>query len=198
MRKCKGTGKAKGEEGCGKEATHYRFGLCLNDCFPKWLHNTEAGQEMIIKASNFGRKKVSRDVKKKANREKRERRFELLTYSQRIGETKKVVQRWVRERDKNEPCISCGTHFANEWHAGHFKKAEVYSQLIFNEFNINRQCNRCNTFLDGNEGNYRIGLVKKIGEEAVKELESATPNKVFKYSNEELKEIIKKYTLCKE
>lgn len=41
---------------------------------------------------------------------------------------------------------------------------------------------------------YRIGLVNRIGEQAVKELENeAITNRVYKWSREELEEIIKKY-----
>lgn len=199
MRKCKGTGKAKGF-GCGQEDNHYRYGLCLtkNHCFQNWLRNSEAGQEMLIKASNFGRKKVSAVRKKEESKDKRERRFELLSYPKRVQEARRVFQKWIRERDKDLPCVSCGNPFAEDYHAGHFKKAEVYSQLIFHRHNCHKQCVRCNVFLGGNEANYRVELIKRIGEEAVNELEQSIPNKVYRYSNEELKEIIKKYTLCKE
>ena len=109
MRKCKGTGKAKGF-GCGQEDNHYRYGLCLtkNHCFQNWLRNSEAGQEMLIKASNFGRKKVSAVRKKEESKDKRERRFELLSYPKRVQEARRVFQKWIRDRDKDLPCVSCG------------------------------------------------------------------------------------------
>jgi len=191
MKTCKGTGKAKGS-GCGDVKNILRFGLCF-ECYPKWLYHSEEGQELIIKMSLRGRKKVSTEKKKEHVKIKKENRFELLSYPKRVNEARKVFQKWIRERDKSLPCISCNNPFAEVYHAGHFKKAEIYSQLIFNEFNVNIQCQKCNTYLDGNEGNYRIGLVKKYGEEIVKELESAQPNKVYRYSNEELKNIINKY-----
>ena len=46
----------------------------------------------------------------------------------------------------------------------------------------------------GNQAMYRIGLVNKIGEEAVRGLETIATNlKVYKWSREELNNIIKTY-----
>jgi len=193
MKACKGINKAKGQ-GCGGDKIILRYGLCI-ECFPKWLYNSEEGQKLIEKTRIKAKKVVAFSQKKEATKIKKETRFELKTYPQRVNEARAVFQKWIRNRDKDDCCISCSTPFADEWHAGHFKKAEIYSQLIFNEDNVNKQCKKCNYYLDGNEANYRQGLVKKIGEEAVKELDQATPNKVYRYSNEELKNIIKTYKI---
>jgi len=48
--------------------------------------------------------------------------------------------------------------------------------------------------LHGNQVMYRVGLVKKIGEKAVAELESMyINNRIKKWTREELEEIINKY-----
>jgi hypothetical protein len=36
-----------------------------------------------------------------------------------------------RLRDANENCISCGGNDKDLWDGGHFKKAEIYSGVIF-------------------------------------------------------------------
>ncbi len=49
-------------------------------------------------------------------------------------------------------------------------------------------------FKHGNQAMYRIGLVDRIGEKAVKELEyEAVNNRVKKWSRLELNELIEKY-----
>ena len=121
-------------------------------------------------------------------------RNEIKSYAQRLGEAKKVFQRWIRLRDKDKPCISCGSISSTVWDGGHFKKAELYSGVIFNEYNVNIQCGKCNRFLGGNELNYRTGLIAKIGEQAVLNLEHlAEMSRMKKYTNEELEEIKLKY-----
>ena len=121
-------------------------------------------------------------------------RNEIKSYAQRLGEAKKVFQKWIRLRDKDKPCISCGTISSTVWDGGHFKKAELYSGVIFNEHNVNIQCGKCNRFLGGNELNYRTGLIAKIGEQAVLNLEHlAEMSRMKKYTNEELEEIKIKY-----
>jgi len=90
------------------------------------------------------------------------------------------------------PCFSCGSMNANQ--ASHFFTVKGFSALRFNEWNINLQCAGCNMFKHGNQAMYRIGLVEKIGEQAVKELEyEAVNNRVKKWTREELFEIMEKY-----
>ena len=82
-----------------------------------------------------------------------------------IGDLKKlargVFQKWVRLRDKDLPCISCGTFTSEIFHAGHFYPATPYTGMIFDEQNTHRQCVHCNVYLHGNLINYRIGLIKR-------------------------------------
>ena len=109
-------------------------------------------------------------------------------------EARLPFQRWIRERDRGYPCISCGSTKSQTFHAGHFLKAELYTGLIFNEDNCHRQCAQCNYYLDGNEANYRIGLIKKIGKERVEWLEENKDRlRLHKWTKEELIEIKNKY-----
>lgn len=110
------------------------------------------------------------------------------------AKAKRIFQAWVRKRDENLPCISCGKTHA-KWDGGHYFKAEIYSGLIFHEMNVNKQCSRpCNKDLDGNLPAYRIGLVKKYGKLAVEGLEEISDSmRGYKYTRAELKDIIEKY-----
>lgn len=98
-----------------------------------------------------------------------------------ISQLKKKLQRvfneYIRLRDVDEHghgnCISCGSpvRFGNpNYQAGHYYPAPVET-LRFNENNCNGQCKSCNYFKSGNLIEYRKGLVKKIGERGVKELD---------------------------
>lgn len=118
----------------------------------------------------------------------------LKTYSQKVNEARLIFQKWIRERDTYEPCISCGTVHNSLWDAGHYLKAELYSGLIFDENNVHKQCRKCNRYLNGNEINYRIGLIDRIGEAKVKELERVKDQKrQHKYTDEFLSDIKQKY-----
>jgi hypothetical protein len=103
----------------------------------------------------------------------------------------KVFNKWVRQRDEGEPCISCGSFKANQ--AGHYFSQKCFSIVRYDETNVNLQCASCNLFKHGNGPEYRIGLVRKYGEDAVKELEERAMRKVHKFTRSELEEIIKKY-----
>lgn len=139
-------------------------------------------------------KKLAAQAKKEQREIKRQAKEKLKTYSQRVNEVKVIFQRYIRVRDSQLPCISCGSVTSSVWDAGHYKKAELYSGVIFNEFNTNKQCGKCNRYLGGNELNYRVGLISKIGVERVLELEElAEATRVKKYSDLELLEIRTRY-----
>ena len=104
-------------------------------------------------------------------------------------------QIYIRQRDKDLPCISCNKSDA-KWDAGHYLKAEIYTKLIFNEDNVHKQCSYCNLQLAGNLIEYRKGLVKRIGINRVQELEDmADSSRSYKFTKEELITLAKNYKL---
>jgi hypothetical protein len=144
-------------------------------------------------AMKYAKVKEEEKDRKAWIKRKKDLREKLKTLGEYEKEAKAVFQKWIRQRDKKLPCISCGK-VAENYDGGHFFKAELYSGLIFNEDNCNKQCVYCNQHLHGNESNYRIGLVKKIGEERVKWLEENKDRlRTYKYTKEQLIEIKKEY-----
>lgn len=106
------------------------------------------------------------------------KKFEKYSVPQLLKKCQTVFNKFIRNRDAGQPCISCGSGTPN--HAGHYLSQGHHSSLRFDENNTNLQCVRCNVFLHGNLINYRIGLIKKIGEEEVMKLE-IMPKKAFKW-----------------
>lgn len=164
---------------------------CGNRFIPKssfqvWC-SPECGYKLAMKKKEekekkdwIKRKKVLKEGLKKLSEYESEARIEF--------------QKWIRKRDEHLPCISCGMKVSEQWDGGHYFKAELYSGLIFHEDNCNKQCAYCNKHLHGNESNYRIGLVKKIGEERVKWLEENKDRlRTYKYLREQLIEIKNEY-----
>lgn len=193
---CKGTYKTNHFPGC-KEVTYaYKFGLCKS-CFIEWVYSTGEGSEYLKKSIIPQAKK---DVKAKSKAKDAKLREDLKTLSQLENEAKKPFQKYIRLRDADLPCISCGTYTASIFDGGHFYKAEIYSGLIFNEDNCHKQCRKCNSFLGGNENNYRLGLIDRYGENFVLNLDRlAISQRNYRYSREELKTIKKRYqTLIKQ
>jgi len=110
-----------------------------------------------------------------------------------VGNAQFYFNKFIRLRDFNKGCISCGGKVE---HAGHYLSAGHHQALRFMESNCSGQCLRCNHFLRGNAINYRINLIKRIGEVKVTNLEDAAAyyNKVgFKHSRLSLIETILTY-----
>lgn len=120
---------------------------------------------------------------------KRSKKSELLQLAQI------VFNKWIRNRDEKEPCIACGK-FANTYHASHFIPISKSGYLRFNEDNVHKSCVACNVDLNGNLEKYEHNLIKKIGKKRVENLIKISKEVVpHNYSNEDLKEIIKKYSI---
>lgn len=104
--------------------------------------------------------------------EARKMRLALKTLSQLKSELQTVVNAYVRERDKDQPCISCGATTAKQWHAGHYLTTGAHPGMIrFDPRNISKQCSQCNDHLSGNLLNYRKGIIARYGQERLDWLE---------------------------
>jgi hypothetical protein len=124
----------------------------------------------------------------KAKQEKKILKEKLKTLSEYEADAKKAFQRFIRFRDKELPCISCGNLQTTDWAGGHFYSAGMYSGLMFDERNCHKQCNNhCNKFLSGNLLEYRKGLIKRYGINFVEQLDNVSDSKRdYKYSKDEL------------
>lgn len=126
----------------------------------------------------------------KAKKDRQERQKGLQALKSRKDwerEAQQAVNAWVKWRDRELNCISCGQWFDGNYHAGHYLSRGARPNLALVETNIHKQCIKCNVHLSGNQASFRIGLVEKVGLSVVEALESDhTPRK---YSVDELKAI---------
>ena len=113
-----------------------------------------------------------------------------------LKKAQKVFNEYIRLRDikKYGTCISCGNKLKpGNIDAGHYYPAGHHFNIRYNPDNCAAQCSRpCNKDLHGNLPNYRVNLVKRIGEDRVKELDRIA-HVTRKFTRKELQEIIHKY-----
>lgn len=133
--------------------------------FCNYAHATEYAIEKSKSKPVKTTKKPPISGKRKVNQDDYAHQFRL---------TKQIIQRWVvHVRDKDLPCISCGTENKNIVYAGgHLRTAGGHPELALNSHNIHKQCNfYCNCNLSGNlNGNkksagYIKGLIERHGQE---------------------------------
>ena len=122
--------------------------------------------------------KIACKVRKEKRTETRQAKEKLKTRAQWMREAQAAFNAYVRVRDKDLPCISCGlnkndNHMTGSgWDAGHYRSRGASPHLRFHLWNVHKQCVKCNRYLSGNVSNFRIGLVRKIGADRVLQLES--------------------------
>lgn len=186
---CKAIGKAKGFQGCETLSLKRTYGLCPS-CYAKWLLSTPEGQEKLNK-SVLAATKPRRDFKKAEKEHKEQKSIQALLVT-----TRHACHNYIRLRDQGKPCVSCDTPWQKGFHAGHWKKAEIYSNLKFDERNIHGQCERCNIFLDGNVQEYGNRIQNRIGDQGKKVVEDMSKSfkaMDWKWDREQLKAIRKYY-----
>lgn len=135
--------------------------------------------------------KARKAIDQRERREIKVRKEKLKTRADHLKETQVVVNQYIRLRDADLPCVSCGRFHDGQWHAGHFRSAGGHPELRFEPLNIWRQCAPCNTHKSGDLVNYRAELVRRIGPEKVEWLEG--PHEAKRYTIEDLKAIKAEY-----
>lgn len=133
-----------------------------------------------------------------AKRVLRERKAALQTIPDLIKVAQREFNAFIRERDKDKPCICCGEPLSSgsgstggDFDCGHYRSVGSASHLRFDERNAHGQRKRCNRYGAGRAVDYRIGLIGRIGLAAVESLESV--NAPHKWQREELIQIAATY-----
>lgn len=148
----------------------------------------------------YGQKKTLAKEKLKqaeARNEVRRRKEALKTRSDYIKEAQIAFNSYIRERDKDKPCICCGLPLGSDsvgggFDCGHYRSVGSAPHLRFDERNAHGQRKQCNRYGAGRAVDYRLGLIARIGLPSVESLESDQAER--KWSIEELKAIKATYT----
>lgn len=127
---------------------------------------------------------VNAQAAKRERTRLRQRKDALKTLPQLSREAQAEFNAFIRERDKDLPCISCGVFGPRKWDAGHFLSIGAHPELRFDESNVHKQCVPCNQHKSGNQAMFRIGLLMRIGEVEVLRLEG--PHESLKLSRQDL------------
>lgn len=138
-----------------------------------------------------------RAEKKQEREETRKRKEAIKPLRKLLAEAQAAFNAYIRERDKDQPCISCGEMNppmkpGGQWDAGHFLSRGAYPELRFNEDNCHKQCKSCN----GGGGrfahkartvaeDYERNLIERIGEDRFYRLKEG-PHDLEKLTRDEL------------
>ena len=153
----------------------------------------------IACAYEYSRKETAKAETRKALEDRKTiklRKDAIKTIRDWTKEAQIAFNAYIRERDRNKPCICCGRPLADSavgggFDCGHYRSVGSAPHLRFDERNAHGQTKQCNRYGAGRAVDYRIGLIKRIGLEQVESLESDQSPK--KYSIEDLKAIKDEY-----
>lgn len=112
-----------------------------------------------------------------AKAQTRERKAALKTLRDLIAEAQTAFNAFIRERDRGRSCICCNRPLGEgdvggAYDCGHYRSTGSAPHLRFDERNAHAQRKHCNRWGAGRAVDYRLGLVARLGREAVEALES--------------------------
>jgi len=137
----------------------------------------------------YQKQQREKKAKREWNKKKKEIKESLKTKKDYEKELQVIFNSYIRDRDKHQPCISCGASAGTFTpNAGHYYPAGTYKNLRFDEDNTHGQCVHCNQHKHGNLNEYRFGLEKRIGKERLEALDKRRLE-VRKYTIPELIEL---------
>jgi hypothetical protein len=150
-------------------------------------------------ALEIGRAKTKKSLAKAAALERkltREKLDALQTKPQLVAKAQTAFNGFIRARDANQPCISCGKPLASggiggAFDCGHYRSVGSAVHMRFVEDNAHGQCKHCNRHLAGNHVDYRNGLSWRIGLDRLEFLEA--DQVLRRYTKEGLIEIARHY-----
>ena len=164
---------------------------CKTPFTPARSTQTACGIDCAMQLAHENKVKVAECDRLDTVRKDRARKERLKTRRDWEKEAQAAFNAWVRLRDADKPCISCGRHHEGQYHAGHYLSVGARPELRYEPFNVWKQCSPCNTHLSGNAVLFRQALVREIGLERVEWLEGPHPAK--KYTADELRAIKTEY-----
>ena len=140
----------------------------------------------------YAKTKRKKEELKEWNKRKKVLKEELKTVQTLMKEAQVIFNKYIRLRDKDQPCISCGKSLKGKFDAGHLFSSGGHKRITFHIWNVNGQCVECNQHKHGNLLEYRKGLIERHGIAAYQQLEMLA-NETKKYTREELREIKEYY-----
>lgn len=134
-------------------------------------------REHYIEYQVANRNKLAKKGRSIIRKDTKERKEAIKTRTQHYNELQTLVNRFVRLRDKDEPCCTCGTTNPDiKYDAGHMLSRGSHPETRFNLFNIHRQCSkRCNVLGSGMRYEYELFMIEKYGQDVLDKLKGPHP-----------------------
>lgn len=159
---------------------------------PQRLGQAVCSPKCGLAIKDVNQAKARKSLAQVERREIKVRKEKLKSRGEHMREAQQAFNEYIRTRDQaaGHLCISSGKPLdwsGNAVDAGHYRSVGSAPHLRFDERNCHAQSKQDNRFLSGNAVDYRIGLIARIGQEAVDALE--TDQSVRKYTVEQIKGI---------
>ena len=169
---------------------------CAETFVPQRLGQKVCSPACAIAVAPNNHDRARKAIAQRERKEIKERKARLKSRGDYLREAQQAFNEFIRWRDRvaGHPCISSGRPLdwaGNAVDAGHYRSVGSAPHMRFDERNCHAQSKQDNRYLSGNAVDYRIGLIARIGLDAVKALERDQEPR--RYTIDDLKDIAAHY-----
>lgn len=169
---------------------------CHHPFTPARSTQTACGIDCAMQLAYEKKVKVAECDRLDTVRKDRARKERLKTRRDWEKEAQAAFNAYIRERDRDQPCICCGLPLSagevgGHYDCGHYRSVGSAPHLRFHEDNAHAQRKQCNRWGAGRAVDYRLGLIARIGLARVEALEA--DQTLRKYTADELRAIRDEY-----
>ena len=173
-----------------------RCKVCKSEFEPRASFQVACRYECAVALVEKQKTAAQKQAATKQRKADRERKEKLKTRRDWEREAQAAFNAFIRARDADKPCICCGLPLAagdvgGAYDCGHYRSVGSAPHLRYDERNAHAQRKQCNRWGAGRAVDYRLGLIERIGLEAVEALEA--DQQARKYTADELKAIRDEY-----
>jgi len=145
------------------------------------------------RAAQKHREDVAREKAERA--ELRKRKKALRTRTRWYNLLQDEVNEYVRLRDWDKPCCTCGDHnSSHKFDAGHYLTVGGHPDLRFELTNIHKQCVNCNQYNGGRSDEYRDFMIRTYGQAHIDWLKGPHPTLKEQFpTTQSIEDEIKRY-----
>lgn len=174
-----------------RKKTSKKCRACRSEFVPARPLQTACSITCALEVTKAKQSRERKQAEKVERVKLREAKAKIKTRAQYLREAQAAFNEFIRLRDRDLPCVSCGRHHEGQYHAGHYKTVAASPELRFEPLQVWKQCAPCNNHKSGDIVNYRAELIRRIGEELVAWIEG--PHEPKRYTIQDLQAIKAEY-----
>ena len=108
-----------------------RVATCMTTFVPSRMGQAVCSPACALIDAPKNHDKARKAIAQRDRRDIQVRKEKLKSRADHMREAQAAFNEWIRLRDADRPCVSCGRHHEGQYHAGHYRSVGANPELRF-------------------------------------------------------------------